>query len=188
MNMKNSSQEKTILTASEIEKALKRLSHQINEKNSGFNNLALVGIQTRGVILAKRLKGLLKNISRVEAPLGILDITLYRDDLTAIGPNPEVKKTEINFDVNQKTIILIDDVLHTGRTIRAALDQIVDFGRPEKIQLLVLIDRGHRELPLKPDFVGKNLPTARSQSVEVRLKEIDSEDKVVLQEKNEQQK
>jgi pyrimidine operon attenuation protein/uracil phosphoribosyltransferase len=178
--MERANQEKIILTSQDIEKSLKRLSHQILEKTPNPTKLALVGIQTRGVPLAKRIKTIIRDIIRVDLPLGELDITLYRDDLTVIGPKPIVKKTIIDFDIYQKVIILIDDVLFTGRTIRAALDQIMDFGRPEKIRLLTLIDRGHRELPFRADFVGKNIPTARDPIVEVKLKEVDSQDKAVL--------
>ncbi|MCF7873484.1 MAG: bifunctional pyr operon transcriptional regulator/uracil phosphoribosyltransferase PyrR [Candidatus Omnitrophica bacterium] len=178
--MEDKNKEKIILTGQDIEKALVRLSHQILEKNPNPNEIALVGIQTRGVPLAKRIKNIVEDISKTSLPLGELDITLYRDDLTTIGPNPVVKKTVIGFDIYEKIIILVDDVLFSGRTVRAALDQIMDFGRPEKIQLLTLIDRGHRELPFRADFVGKNIPTAKEQIVEVKLKEIDSEDKAVL--------
>ncbi len=183
--MENKSKEKIILTGPEIEKSLLRLSHQISEKNPSLEQIALVGIQTRGIPLAQRIKKIIKKINGAELPLGKLDITLYRDDLTTVGPNPVVKETVINFDINQKTIILIDDVLFTGRTIRAALDQIMDFGRPEKIQLLILIDRGHRELPFRADFVGKNIPTAKHQIVEIKLKETDNEDKAILRGKDE---
>ncbi|MFO8053219.1 MAG: bifunctional pyr operon transcriptional regulator/uracil phosphoribosyltransferase PyrR [Candidatus Omnitrophota bacterium] len=181
--MKDANREKTILSCQDIEKALLRLSHQILEKNPNPDKIALIGIQTRGVPLAKRIKTIIEKAKKTKVSLGELDITLYRDDLTTIGPNPVVKKTIIDFDICEKTIILVDDVLFSGRTIRAALDQIMDFGRPEKIQLLVLIDRGHRELPFRADFVGKNIPTAKDQIVEVRLKEIDSQDKVILREK-----
>lgn len=183
--MENKSKEKIILTGPKIEKSLLRLSHQILEKNLNLEQVALVGIQTRGIPLAERIKKIIKEINGAELPLGKLDITLYRDDLTTVGPNPVVKETVINFDINQKTIILIDDVLFTGRTIRAALDQIMDFGRPQKIQLLVLIDRGHRELPFRADFVGKNIPTAKNQIVEIKLKETDNEDKAILRGKDE---
>lgn len=176
--------EKVILSSPEIESALQRLSCQILEKNPCPDKIALVGIQTRGVPLAQRIQKKIKEASNKEVSLALLDITLYRDDLTAIGLNPTVKKTVINFDINQKIIILVDDVLFTGRTIRAALDQIMDFGRPEKIQLLVLVDRGHRELPLRADYVGKNIPTSKEEIVEVKLREVDSEDKVILCKKN----
>ncbi|MCF7916499.1 MAG: bifunctional pyr operon transcriptional regulator/uracil phosphoribosyltransferase PyrR [Candidatus Omnitrophica bacterium] len=182
--MENKSKEKIILTSQEIEKILIRLSHQILEQNPNPKKLALIGVQTRGVPLARRIKKILQDLSQMDLPLGELDITLYRDDLTTIGPKPIIKKTSINFDINQKIIILIDDVLFTGRTVRACLDQIIDFGRPEKIQLLTLIDRGHRELPFRADFVGKNIPTAKNQIVEIKLKEIDQEDSAILRVKN----
>lgn len=183
--MKNYPEEKIILDSKDIDKALQRLSHQILEKNPNPEKIALIGVQTRGVPLARRIKEIFKELNQINLPLGELDITLYRDDLTTIGPKPVIKKTSINFDINQKIIILIDDVLFTGRTVRACLDQIMDFGRPEKIQLLALIDRGHRELPFRADFVGKNIPTAKDQIVEIRLREIDQEDKAILRAKNE---
>jgi pyrimidine operon attenuation protein/uracil phosphoribosyltransferase len=174
---------KIILSKEEIKKTLYRLTHQITEKNNNPSQLTLIGIQTRGVHLARRIQSILRELEGIEAPLGVLDITLYRDDLTAIGPNPVVKKTEIGFDVNDRTIILIDDVLFTGRTIRAALDEIMDFGRPQAVKLLVLIDRGHRELPIRADLVGKNIPTARGELVEVKLEEIDGIDEVAVLER-----
>lgn len=169
---------KQVLTADDIERTLKRLAHQIIEKNPNSSELALIGIQTRGVYLARCLQAIIAEIEKVQIPVGVLDITLYRDDLTAIGPNPVVKETKLNFDVNDKKIILVDDVLFTGRTVRAALDEIMDFGRPVAIRLLVLIDRGHRELPIRADFVGKNIPTASQELVEVKLKETDGVDEV----------
>ena len=174
-----------ILDASSIKRILYRLAHQILEKNPQLDDLVLIGIQTRGVYLAQRLKKIIKEIENVDLPLGILDITLYRDDLTTIGEAPLVKETKIDFDVKDKVVILVDDVLFTGRTVRSALDEIIDFGRPKRIELLVLIDRGHRELPIRADFVGKNIPTAKEELVEVRLSEIDGKDEVVILEKNE---
>jgi len=171
---------KKIFTCQDIERALARLAHQVLEKNPDPGNIALIGIQTRGVFLAKRIQAEIKKIENVEPLLGILDITLYRDDLTAIGPKPQVKETKINFDLSGKTVILVDDVLFTGRTVRAALDEIMDFGRPQRIEFLVLVDRGYRELPIRADYVGKNIPTAREEQVEVRLKEADGEDTVVI--------
>lgn len=171
-----------ILTAEEIERALKRIAHEILENNKGPEELALVGIRTRGSYLAERLKDCIREISGKELPLGILDITLYRDDLTAIAAQPVVHKTEIDFDINDKKIALIDDVLFTGRTIRCALDALIDYGRPKLIQLAVLIDRGHRELPIRADYVGKNVPTSLKEIVQVRLKEQDGIDEVVLEE------
>lgn len=163
----------------EIQKALQRISHQIIEKKKE-NNLCLIGIQTRGVYVAQRIQGIIKQIDKTEVPLGHIDITLYRDDLSRIGPNPEVHSTNIEFDINDKNVVLVDDVLYTGRTVRCALDEIMDFGRPRKVYLAVLVDRGHRELPIKADFVGKNVPTSHKEQIEVKLKESDGEDAVYL--------
>jgi len=172
--------ENRILNPEEIKRMLKRLTHELLERDPDPRELVLLGIQTRGVYLAKRVQKTIKDIEGVTIPLGVLDITLYRDDLTAIGPKPIVKQTKIEFNLNNKIVILIDDVLFSGRTIRAALDEIVDFGRPKRVELLVLVDRGHRELPIRADFVGKNIPTAEGEHVDVRLKEIDGEDEVVV--------
>ncbi|MFH1772576.1 MAG: bifunctional pyr operon transcriptional regulator/uracil phosphoribosyltransferase PyrR [Candidatus Omnitrophota bacterium] len=169
-----------ILSCDDIRRVLYRLTHQLIEKNTNPQELALIGIQTRGAYLARRIQGLIKEIEGTEIPLGVIDITLYRDDLTAIGPKPLVKQTDIGFDLSGKVIVLVDDVLYTGRTVRAALDEIMDFGRPKRVELLVLIDRGFRELPIRADFVGKNIPTSQDDSVEVRLKEVDSEDCVII--------
>ncbi len=171
---------KKILFNDDIRRMLYRLSHQILEKNTDPSKLALIGIQTRGVYLAKRIQNIIKEIEKINPPLGILGITLYRDDLTVVGPKPIVKETDISFDMNGKEIILIDDVLFTGRTIRAALDEIMDFGRPKRIELLVLIDRGHRELPIRADFVGKNIPTSGKELIEVKLEEADGKDEVTI--------
>lgn len=173
----------TILSHEDIRRILYRLAHQILEKNKNPEELLLIGIHTRGVYLAKRLQAIFKEMEHIDAPLGILDITLYRDDLTTVGEVPLVKETKINFDLNGKIVILVDDVLFTGRTVRAALDEIMDFGRPKRVALLVLVDRGHRELPIRADFVGKNIPTSSSESIEVRLKESDGRDEVVIVEK-----
>lgn len=162
----------------EIKRTLVRISHEIVEKNKGVSNLALIGIRTRGVFLARRLAQEIFKIEEKEIPVGTLDITLYRDDLSLVARQPLVLKTEIPFDVSQKKIVLIDDVLYTGRTIRAAMDAIVDLGRPRVIQLAVLVDRGHRELPIRADYIGKNLPTSKKEIVKVKLKEVDGEDKV----------
>lgn len=180
----NNNQLKQLLSGEDIKRILQRLTHQILEQNPSLSGIALVGIQTRGVYLAKRIQEIIYGLRNVEAPLGELDITLYRDDLTAIGPKPVVKETKIKFDITDKQIILIDDVLYTGRTIRAALDEIMDFGRPKKVELLVLVDRGHRELPIRADFVGKNIPTSGKEMVEVKLSEIDGQDQVVVVKKN----
>ncbi|MCK5393354.1 MAG: bifunctional pyr operon transcriptional regulator/uracil phosphoribosyltransferase PyrR [Candidatus Omnitrophica bacterium] len=174
---------KRILGSEDIRRTLYRLTHQVLEKNPNIKELVVIGIQTRGVHLAKRVQSLIKDLEGIDVPLGVLDITLYRDDLTAIGPKPLVKETRIGFDLSDKTVILIDDVLFTGRTARAALDEIMDFGRPKSIQFLVLIDRGYRELPIRADFVGKNIPTSREELVEVKLKEIDGNDEVIVMEK-----
>lgn len=178
--MDTSRDEKKILAADDIERIIRRLAHEISEKHPQLTDVILIGIQTRGVYLAQRLQGLLRVIEQREIPLGSLGITLYRDDLTVIGPKPIVKKTAITFDVNEKKIILVDDVLFTGRTVRAALDELMDFGRPQVIELLVLVDRGHRELPIRADYVGKNIPTAQHESVEVRFKESDGCDEVAI--------
>jgi pyrimidine operon attenuation protein/uracil phosphoribosyltransferase len=171
-----------VMDADRMSRALTRIAHEILERNRGTSDLALVGIRTRGVPLARRLAHILHDINREEVPTGALDITLYRDDLMrhAVGPQPVVRRTEIPFSIDDKRILLVDDVLYTGRTIRSALDALIDFGRPRSIQLIVLVDRGHRELPIKADYVGKNLPTSLKQSVQVRLQEIDGEDEVLL--------
>jgi len=160
-----------------------RIAHEILEKNKGTQDLALVGIRNRGAYLAIRLAACIESIEQVKVPVGILDITLYRDDLTMVAAQPVVHKTEIDFDVTGKKIVLVDDVLYTGRTVRSALDALMDLGRPKSIQLTVLIDRGHRELPVRADFVGKNIPTSQNEIVEVRLQETDGKDEVVIVEK-----
>jgi pyrimidine operon attenuation protein/uracil phosphoribosyltransferase len=176
--------EKTpILSDADIKRILLRLAHQVLEKNPHAEQLVFIGIQTRGIYLAQRLQKIVKELEGIEIPLGILDITLYRDDLTTVSEVPLVKETKIPFDLKNRIVILIDDVLFTGRTIRAALDEIMDFGRPHRIELLVLIDRGHRELPIRADFVGKNIPTAKNELVEIRLKEIDGKDEAVILQK-----
>jgi pyrimidine operon attenuation protein/uracil phosphoribosyltransferase len=171
-----------VMDADRMSRALTRIAHEILERNRGTSDLALVGIRTRGVPLARRLALILHDINHEPVPTGSLDITLYRDDLMrhAVGPQPVVRRTEIPFSIDDKRILLVDDVLYTGRTIRSALDALIDFGRPRSIQLIVLVDRGHRELPIKADYVGKNLPTSLKQSVQVRLQEIDGEDEVLL--------
>jgi len=173
-----------VLDADRISRSLTRIAHEILERNRGVDELALVGIRTRGVPLARRLAKIIGDVSRHEVPTGALDITLYRDDLmrTAVGAQPVIRRTEIPFSIDDKRILLVDDVLYTGRTIRAALDALIEFGRPKAIQLIVLVDRGHRELPIKADYVGKNIPTSLSQSVQVRLSEIDGRDEVEIQE------
>ncbi len=167
-----------VMDADRISRALTRIAHEIVERNRGVDGIALVGVRSRGVPLARRLAQSLKTITGDDVPTGALDITLYRDDLMRhqIGPQPLVRKTEIPFSIDNRTIILVDDVLYTGRTTRAALDALIDFGRPRAIQLVVLVDRGHRELPIKADYVGKNVPTASAESVQVRLHELDGVD------------
>ncbi len=172
-----------ILSGSEIERTLVRLAHEIVEKNNGVSNLGLVGIMRRGVPLAERLAKILGRIEKTQVPVGTLDITLYRDDLSTVGSRPEVKKSEMEFDIRDKDIVLVDDVLYTGRTARAALDALFDHGRPRRIQLCVLIDRGHRELPIEAGFVGRAIQTKSSEIIEVRLQENDGTDKVLLLER-----
>ena len=172
-----------VMDADRIARTLTRIAHEIVERNKGVDDLALVGVRTRGVHLARRLARTLKEITGDEVPTGALDITLYRDDLMrhAVGPQPLVRRTEIPFSIDDRKILLVDDVLYTGRTTRAALDALIDFGRPRGIQLVVLVDRGHRELPIKADYVGKNLPTSPDESVQVCLQESDNRDEVVLE-------
>jgi len=172
-----------VMDADRMSRTLTRIAHEILERNRGVEELGLVGIRTRGVPIARRLAHAVKEINGHEVPTGALDITLYRDDLMrhAVGPQPVVRRTEIPFSIDDKRILLVDDVLYTGRTIRAALDALIDFGRPKSIQLVVLVDRGHRELPIKADYVGKNLPTSASESVQVHLMEIDGRDEVEVQ-------
>jgi len=179
------SKEKKILDSEGIHRSVIRIAHEILEKNRGTSHIALVGIRTRGVYLAERLQKQIQAIEDAKVPLGVLDITLYRDDLGEIGPHPAVKETALPFDIAEKIVILVDDVLYTGRTIRASLDALMDFGRPRAIQLAVLVDRGHRELPVKADFVGKNLPTASQEEVIVRLTEKDGCDEVVIRDRGE---
>ena len=171
---------RTVMDAQEINRALTRVAHEIIEKNHGIANVALVGIRTGGVYLAKRLAKKLQEIEGTAVPVGELDITLYRDDLNARKEHPVLRKTDIPFDITDLKVILVDDVLFTGRTIRAAMDGLIDLGRPGEIQLAVLVDRGHRQLPIKATYVGKNLPTALEESVEVYLEEAGTPDHVVL--------
>ena len=172
-----------ILDQEGIQRAIMRIAHEIIEKNKGTAELCVIGIRNRGVHLALRLAECIKKIEGKEIVTGALDITLYRDDLALASGQPLVRKTEIDFDINNKNLVLVDDVLYTGRTIRAALDALIDFGRPKSIQLAVLIDRGHRELPIRADFVGKNIPTSKKESVEVHLQESDGSDEVLIAEK-----
>jgi pyrimidine operon attenuation protein/uracil phosphoribosyltransferase len=171
------------MDADRMGRTLTRIAHEILERNRGVDELALIGVRTRGVPLARRIARTIREMSGQEVPTGALDITLYRDDLMrhAVGPQPLIRKTEIPFSIDDKCILLVDDVLYTGRTVRAALDALIDFGRPRAIQLVVLVDRGHRELPIKADYVGKNQPTSASESVQVRLTEIDGRDEVEVE-------
>jgi pyrimidine operon attenuation protein/uracil phosphoribosyltransferase len=173
-----------VLDEAALDRALTRIAHEILERNGGSKDLAFVGLRTRGVTLAQRLAAKLAAIDGATVPVGTLDITLYRDDLDMRGA-PVIRGTDIPFSIKNKTVVLVDDVLYTGRTIRAALDALIDLGRPMMIQLAILIDRGHRELPIRPDFIGKNLPTSRRETVAVRLREHDGEDRVVIEEPEE---
>jgi pyrimidine operon attenuation protein/uracil phosphoribosyltransferase len=172
-----------VMDADRVARSLARIAHEILERNKGVEDLAFVGIRARGVPIAERLAAHITQIAGHAVPTGTLDITLYRDDLMrhVVGPQPVVRRTEIPFSLDGRHILLVDDVLYTGRTIRAALDALIDFGRPKAIQLVVLVDRGHRELPIRADYVGKNVPTSRQESVQVRLQEIDGVDQVEVQ-------
>jgi len=169
-----------IMDESAIERALRRIAHEIVEQNKGLDNLYLVGIRSRGVPMANRLAGYLRQIENADVPVGIVDITLYRDDLSTISRQRVLKGSEIGFDIEDTNVILVDDVLYTGRTVRAAVDALLDFGRPRRIQLCVLIDRGHRELPIKANYVGKNVPTSQEEIIKVSFAETDGEDSVKI--------
>ncbi len=171
------------MSASEIERTIVRLAHEIAEKNNGAEDLALVGIKRRGVPLARRLAAVIDRIEKTEVPLGTLDITLYRDDLSTLGPKPVVQKAEVGIPITGKNIVLVDDVLYTGRTARAAMDALFRHGRPKQVQLCVLIDRGHRELPVEASFVGRVVQTTRNEIIEVQLQEVDQAERVLLVEK-----
>ena len=176
-----------LMDAERVARALTRIAHEIVEHNRDLHDLALVGIRTRGVPLAARLRANLHEITGQELPVGALDITLYRDDLMrqAVAPQPLVRRTEIPFSIDDRRIVLVDDLLYTGRTVRAGLDALIDFGRPKAIQLVVLVDRGHRELPIKADYVGKNVPTSARESIRVRLQETDGQDLVLIEKEDE---
>lgn len=176
--------DKVLLADQEMRRALRRIAHEILERNGGVDSLSLVGIRTRGVTLAERLRGAIAEIEGTVVPMGALDITLYRDDLDRIGPRA-MQATDLPFPVDDRIIVLVDDVLFTGRTVRAAMDALEDYGRPRAVQLAVLVDRGHRELPIRADFVGKNVPTALDELIRVRLRETDGEDRVLLVKKGE---
>ena len=172
-----------VLSADDVRRAIVRIAHEIVEQNSGCRDLMLVGMRTRGVPLAQRLSAAVREFEGAEVPVGALDIGLYRDDLPARGTRVEIKPSELPEDIAGKRVVLVDDVLYTGRSIRAALDALIDYGRPERIQLAVLVDRGHRELPIRPDFVGKNIPTSRQDEVLVHLEETDGVDQVLVTER-----
>jgi pyrimidine operon attenuation protein/uracil phosphoribosyltransferase len=176
--------EKVVLQHDDLRRTLRRIAHEIAEKNPSSEGLAVVGIHTRGAILARRLHAVLGELTGAELPIGDLDISFYRDDVGAQSPaaQPVVHASHIDFDVSERTVVLVDDVLFTGRTVRAGIDALFDYGRPQRVQLAVLCDRGHRELPIRPDYVGKNLPTAREERVNVRLEEIDGVDEVTISE------
>ncbi len=179
--------EKTVLMDGDgVRRVLTRIAHEIVERNKGVKNIVLVGIRTRGVPLAERIANEIEKIESLRPPVGVLDITLYRDDLSTMDYQPVVRPTEMPVDINGRTIVLVDDVLFTGRTIRSALDALIDMGRPRSIQLAVLVDRGHRELPIRADYVGKNVPTAAREIVSVQLAEMDEEEKVILGEFSEE--
>jgi pyrimidine operon attenuation protein/uracil phosphoribosyltransferase len=171
-----------IMDAKKIKRVFQRITTEIIERNRNLNQLVIVGIRTRGVPIARRIQKLIKNLEEEDVPLGILDATLYRDDFSDLKKQHKIKKTEIGFDISDKDILLVDDVIFTGRTIRAAMDSLFDLGRPKSIQLLVFIDRGHRELPIQADYTGKFLPTSRRENVKVRLKELDDIDEVLITE------
>jgi pyrimidine operon attenuation protein/uracil phosphoribosyltransferase len=174
--------EKVVLEHDDVRRTLRRIAHEIAEKNPAPDGLAIVGIHTRGALLARRLQPLLSELTAAETPIGEIDISFYRDDLGAKAPSdqPVVHASQIDFDLSGRTVVLVDDVLFTGRTVRAAIEALFDYGRPQRVQLAVLCDRGHRELPIRPDYVGKNLPTAREERVNVRLEEADEVDEVTI--------
>jgi len=173
-------EKRQLLSNEEIGRTLNRLAHEIVEKSGGTKDLALIGVRRRGVPLAERLSAIIRGFSHAEIPVGILDITLYRDDLSTVGPQPIVQSTEIPFTVDNRDLVVVDDVLYTGRTMRAAMNGLFDLGRPRRIRLCVMIDRGHRELPIEATFVGRTVQTSDSEIVEVRLKEVDNEERVML--------
>ncbi len=172
--------EKVIMSADEIRRALVRITHEILESNNGCNNLVLIGVHTRGVPLAHRIAAVIKRAENADVPVGNLDIGLHRDDLQYLENPPAIRPTDIPTEITGKNVVLVDDVLYTGRSIRAAMDALIDFGRPQRIQLAVLVDRGHRELPIRANFVGRNIPSARDERVQLRLKETDGKDEVVI--------
>jgi pyrimidine operon attenuation protein/uracil phosphoribosyltransferase len=172
--------ERTLMPPEDMQRALVRVAHEIVERNKGARALVLVGMQTRGVPIAKRLAATIQKLEGIDVPVGSLDISLYRDDLSSLSLKPTVHRTDIPVDVTDKQIVLVDDVFYTGRSIRAAMDALIDLGRPQSIQLAVLVDRGHRELPIRADYVGKNIPTSINEEIKVEIKEVDGQDKVVI--------
>ena len=172
--------ERSLMSAEDIQRALVRVAHEIVERNKGAKDLVLVGMQTRGVPLAERLAATIQGLEGISVPVGSLDISLYRDDLSSLSLKPTVHRTDIPVDVTDKQVVLVDDVFYTGRSIRAAMDALIDLGRPQSIQLAVLVDRGHRELPIRADYVGKNIPTSRQEEIKVYVSETDGEDKVTI--------
>jgi pyrimidine operon attenuation protein/uracil phosphoribosyltransferase len=176
--------QKTVMTPEDMKRSLARIAHEIIERNRTTENLVLVGMRTRGVPLARRLAINMENLEGLKIPVGALDISLYRDDLSSLDPQPTVQRTDIPVSIDNQSVILVDDVLYTGRSTRAAMDALIDLGRPLSIQLAVLIDRGHRELPIRPDYVGKNIPSSRHEDIKVQLKEVDGIDGVVIIQNN----
>ncbi|HIE17664.1 MAG TPA: bifunctional pyr operon transcriptional regulator/uracil phosphoribosyltransferase PyrR [Dehalococcoidia bacterium] len=172
--------ERVLICAEDIRRALVRIAHEIVEKNKGAHNIVLVGMQTRGVPLARRLANIIESLEKIPVPVGSLDISLYRDDFSFRHPKPVAHHTDIPVTVTNKQVVIVDDVFYTGRSIRAAMDALIDLGRPQRIQLAVLVDRGHRELPIRADYVGKNIPTSRTEQIKVYVKEVDGEDKVTI--------
>jgi pyrimidine operon attenuation protein/uracil phosphoribosyltransferase len=172
--------ERTLMTPEDMQRALVRVAHEIVERNKGARDLILVGMQTRGVPIARRLAATIRDLEKMNVPVGSLDISLYRDDLSSLSLKPTVHRTDIPVDITDKQIVLVDDVFYTGRSIRAAMDALIDLGRPQSIQLAVLVDRGHRELPIRADYVGKNIPTSKNEEIKVEIREMDGEDKVVI--------
>ena len=168
------------MSPQDMRRALVRVAHEIVERNKGAKDIVLVGMQTRGVPLAKRLATTIQDLEEISIPVGSLDISLYRDDLSSLSLKPTVHRTDIPVDISDKQVVLVDDVFYTGRSIRAAMDALIDLGRPQSIQLAVLVDRGHRELPIRADYVGKNIPTAKNEEIKVYVKEVDGEDKVAI--------
>ena len=179
-------QKAVIMDAKQMDRALIRIAHEILERNKGTGDLLIVGIKRRGDSLGRRIARIIGEIERTSVPYGALDITFYRDDLQTIAHQPVVNQTELNHDVTNKVVVLVDDVLYTGRTVRAAIDEILDFGRPKRVELAVLVDRGHRELPVKADYVGKNVPTSQKEIIAVRTMEEDKEERVIIKERGDE--